>query len=251
MLLCGSYRCGLSEEEIEDILSTDNQVMDSVLQFHQPPIKRIPPNVLAGLWRDLGHYVVRRGEYGKTVCVWYRKQFKDISQMRYHENSAAGESGMSITTSAEFISEYFSGESKEKFPTRGLTSHPLSWIDEDNDITYNVSKLSELPHALSMAEQHTGNGKAAATFVKTICRTEFTFAKRRTGLDSDIIQDFRNMLKVVDNSIAKTSNQIESNEVDSGQNSGQKNRTIVLEESKAAILDFYEKNVKPGGDKNM
>lgn len=36
-------RSGLSETELEDLISLDDKVLDDVYQYHLPPVRRIPP----------------------------------------------------------------------------------------------------------------------------------------------------------------------------------------------------------------
>ena len=38
----GATKHGLGEEGLLDVLCGDEEVLDSVLQYHQPPIRRIP-----------------------------------------------------------------------------------------------------------------------------------------------------------------------------------------------------------------
>ena len=40
--LLGASTHGLGEETLQDILAADEEVLDSVLQYHQPPIRRVP-----------------------------------------------------------------------------------------------------------------------------------------------------------------------------------------------------------------
>ncbi len=38
-------RGGISESELDDILSLDDEVLNSVYTFWEPPVRRIPPNM--------------------------------------------------------------------------------------------------------------------------------------------------------------------------------------------------------------
>ena len=58
--LMNAAKRGLSEEELIDLLSTDDDVMDSVFQFHKPPIRRLPQIVFARLRSAIGEYIVER-----------------------------------------------------------------------------------------------------------------------------------------------------------------------------------------------
>ena len=48
---------GLSEFELEDILSCDDDVLDDVYQFWTPPTRRLPPLLIVRLRYDLNRYL--------------------------------------------------------------------------------------------------------------------------------------------------------------------------------------------------
>jgi hypothetical protein len=50
-------RNGLSEAELEDILSCDDEVLNDVYAYWTPPIRRLPPLLLVRLKTDLGQYL--------------------------------------------------------------------------------------------------------------------------------------------------------------------------------------------------
>ena len=47
----------MTEAELEDILSCDDEVLGDVYRFWTPPIRRLPPLLLVRMKRDLGQYV--------------------------------------------------------------------------------------------------------------------------------------------------------------------------------------------------
>lgn len=60
-------RCGLSEAELRDVLSLDNDVLAEVYQSWLPPchtLIRFPPLLWARLKHDLGDYLMERWENG-------------------------------------------------------------------------------------------------------------------------------------------------------------------------------------------
>ena len=75
----GVSKLGLSENDLIDIMSTDDEVLNSVLQYHKPPIPRIPYHVFARFRNDLGDYIIERGAHGKSVLYWYHRQFWETS----------------------------------------------------------------------------------------------------------------------------------------------------------------------------
>lgn len=56
-----SYRNGLSAQEMEDVLSLDDEVLDDVYQYWPPPSNteiRIPPLIWARLQEDMSDFIV-------------------------------------------------------------------------------------------------------------------------------------------------------------------------------------------------
>ena len=62
---------GLSDAELDDILSLDDEVLNDVYQYWTPPVRRIPPLLWIRVKTDLGAYIVSRGVDGTFVnkCV--------------------------------------------------------------------------------------------------------------------------------------------------------------------------------------
>lgn len=75
-------RNGICENELEDILSLDDVVLDDVFQYHLPPVRRIPPLLWTRIRNDLPDYLSERDADG-IVVNWHHNQFKQVTQMRY------------------------------------------------------------------------------------------------------------------------------------------------------------------------
>lgn len=75
-------RNGICENELEDILSLDDVVLDDVFQYHLPPVRRIPPLLWTRIRNDLPDYLSERDADG-IVVNWHHSQFKHVTQMRY------------------------------------------------------------------------------------------------------------------------------------------------------------------------
>ena len=52
-----SGQSGLTETELEDILSCDDDVLNDVYTYWTPPVRRLPPLLLVRLKADLGQYL--------------------------------------------------------------------------------------------------------------------------------------------------------------------------------------------------
>lgn len=91
LALLGSSQDGLSERNIADILSADEEalggkhVVGSLLEFYSPPIRRVPPYLIARLICDLDDYLVERGANGIKVLGLYHRQFIEVAHSLYLE----------------------------------------------------------------------------------------------------------------------------------------------------------------------
>ena len=96
-------RNGLSETELEDVLSLDDEVLTDVFQYHVPPIRRIPPLLWVRIHHDIRHYIVTRLADDTTVTFWYHRQFIETAKERYLQNR---EDALQIHTT---LSDYYEG----------------------------------------------------------------------------------------------------------------------------------------------
>ena len=77
---------GLSEVEVEDVLSCDDAVLDEVYQYHNPPVEgiiRVPSVLLSRIHFELQQYLTERLSQGKTTLYWYHRQFIEAAMERY------------------------------------------------------------------------------------------------------------------------------------------------------------------------
>ncbi|KAK3752389.1 hypothetical protein QZH41_008593 [Actinostola sp. cb2023] len=78
-----SARSGLTANELEDILSSNDEVLDDIFQYWTPPIRRLPPLIWVRIRADLDSYLVYRGAEGARVTNWYHRQFMEAAKARY------------------------------------------------------------------------------------------------------------------------------------------------------------------------
>ncbi|XP_056017514.1 uncharacterized protein LOC125672012 [Ostrea edulis] len=86
-------RDGISENELEDVLSCDDEALDDVYRYHNPPVDgivRIPPVLVARIKYDIKEYIVERLSYDKYTMNWYHRQFTKVARARY-TSGAQGE----------------------------------------------------------------------------------------------------------------------------------------------------------------
>lgn len=64
---------GVNKDDILNILSCNDELLDDVLVWHDPPKRRLPPLLLARLKYDLGEFLVERGANGVPVIALYHR----------------------------------------------------------------------------------------------------------------------------------------------------------------------------------
>ncbi|XP_033743457.1 NACHT domain- and WD repeat-containing protein 1-like [Pecten maximus] len=82
---------GASETEIEDVLSCDDEALNDVYRYHDPPVEgivRIPPVLWARLRYDLNEYLVERRTHNKYTLNWYHRQFIEAARTLYTQGKA-------------------------------------------------------------------------------------------------------------------------------------------------------------------
>lgn len=185
---------GLTETELEDLLSLDDEVLNDVYQYWTPPVRRLPPLLWIRIRSDIGDYLIERGADGTRVVFWYHRQFIEAARERYLESDQA-------TKIHAIMSEYFLGrwsggikkpflnkEGKEMSMDRLVPKQPLMFdSSEDNEI-FNLRKLSELPFHLF----HSGNLEQMKQ--ECLCNFEFLLAKLRGTSLQVLMSDFSSFL---------------------------------------------------------
>jgi NACHT domain- and WD repeat-containing protein len=164
---------GLSDVELEDVLSLDEEVLNDVFQHWLPPIRRIPPLLIPRLHDELSSYIMQREANGTIVIYWYHRQFIFVARERYLADM--GHKIYIHTSLAHyFLGTWGGGQSKpfKYSPTqialmstrrketdladRKVPVQPLSYGPDPHvpgKMTYNLRKLSELPFHLFESRQ--------------------------------------------------------------------------------------------------
>ena len=77
---------GISEVELEDLISLNDDVLVSVYEFHNPPLEgviRVPPLLKARARVELEEFLVEKDVDGATVLSWYHRQFWETAEQCY------------------------------------------------------------------------------------------------------------------------------------------------------------------------
>lgn len=74
-------RFGLSEDEVLDVLSADDAVLDdfAARSFQELPERRLPIVVWSRLYFDVAPYLAERGAEGTTLLAFYHNQLRDAA----------------------------------------------------------------------------------------------------------------------------------------------------------------------------
>ena len=160
---------GLSELELEDVMSLDDEMLTDIFRFHVPPIRRVPTLLWARLRYDINSYLVDKEVDNTRVSFWYHRQFIEAANERYLSNANHAKKIHSYL--ADYYMGTWHGKAKpfqytEKQARKlGLTSvdssadrkvaaQPLSYTYMDgkkSKVRYNKRKLNKLPTHLSKA----------------------------------------------------------------------------------------------------
>ncbi|KAL4224823.1 hypothetical protein ACF0H5_015519 [Mactra antiquata] len=150
---------GLSLAELEDILSCNDTVLESIFKYWTPPVRRIPPLLWARIRNELGIYLAERGTDGVSAYNWYHRQFWETAEKRYMSTTKDGKPNPFVKDAYEAIADYFGGKWTNGKPYTGkdgvvknedrkVPKQPLVIGDERNQGTkrqLNRRKLTELP----------------------------------------------------------------------------------------------------------
>ena len=160
-----STKNGISEPEIEDLISLDDKVLDDIYQYHLPPTRRIPPLLWTRVRSDLPGYLADSEADGVCVINWYHKQFKMAAKARYFVSDD------DILYFHSYMADYFLGtyggginkpfrytevqkhmfrlKDKSSTADRIVPAQPLAFYNKQGKLTrYNLRKFSELPFQL-------------------------------------------------------------------------------------------------------
>lgn len=162
-------REGLSEVELLDLLSLDDDVLSSIFLFWLPPVRRIPPFLWTRLKLDLDKFLVMREAGDTEVLCWYHRQFRQVARERYLRNEETIE--MIHANMAEYFMGVWGGGRKKPFRYSAFLKTRLALTlddgEEDRDVPeqplilrrgitgtiYNKRKLNELPFHLAVCKR--------------------------------------------------------------------------------------------------
>ncbi|XP_064625675.1 NACHT domain- and WD repeat-containing protein 1-like [Lineus longissimus] len=207
-------RNGLSENELLDLLSCDDLVLNDVYEYFVPPLRRFPPLLWARIKFELRGYLTHHGADGVQVLNWCHQQFAEVARARYLSDrdtrirlyktmvefflgkwadgfekpflGKTSESGGVVQKGGGKGSKRITLNLEENEADRFVKSQPLIYKEgaTPKETVFNLRKMSELPYALVMSEQ------ADMAKSEVFCNLTWLYNKAKAlGLES-ILDDF-------------------------------------------------------------
>ena len=181
---------GLTEPELEDLLSLDDEVLNDVYQYWTPPVRRLPPLLWIRIRAEIGDYLTERGADNTRVIFWYHRQFIEVAREQYLNSGQAEK--IHATMSEYFLGKWSDGakkpyvnkEGREVFMDRLVTKQPLLFDKSDDKPIFNLRKLSELPYHLLKS------GQLDKVKEEAFCNLEFVLAKLRGTSLEIVLEDY-------------------------------------------------------------
>ncbi|XP_043496559.1 NACHT and WD repeat domain-containing protein 2 [Polistes fuscatus] len=203
-------KSGLSESELEDLISLDDKVLDDVYQYHLPPVRRIPPLLWTRIRNDLPNYLSEREADGVSVLNWYHRQFRDTARERYFKNMNMamyfhsmiadyylGIWGGGIPKPFKFTEiqrHRFNLADKEGLADRKVPEQPLAFYSKEGTISrYNLRKFGELPFHLVRSRRFKD------LFENVLFNYEWLHAKLSSCPLQAVLSDFEDACTFIDN----------------------------------------------------
>ena len=180
---------GLSEPELEDLLSLDDDVLNDVYQYWTPPVRRLPPLLWLRIRAEIGDYLTDRGADDVRVMSWYHRQFTEVARERYLPADQATKIHQSM--SEYFLGKWSDGVKKPYVDKKGeegssdrlVAKQPLMFDVNDNKPIFNLRMLNELPYHLLKSLQ------LECLKSEALCNFEFVQAKLRATSLEAVLED--------------------------------------------------------------
>eukprot|EP01038_Epipyxis_sp_PR26KG_P004550 gene4550-6422_t len=177
-------REGISEKELDDIISCDDYLLDDVYEWWTPPYRRLPPMLLQRLLSDLNGFIARRGtKGGEIVLRWYHRQFLEAAFDRYSLFDKSNRFKY-----YNYISNYFNDQSPYD---RYVKRQPLRFESDLYSGAVNARRCIELPFALANCDKE-GIFKCS----NLLCDLLFIAAKVEVSLISELSEDYQTIISL-------------------------------------------------------
>lgn len=159
-------RHGLTEDEILDVLSRDETVMQAFRERSpkSPPANRLPVVVWSRLFHDLQSYLARQRADGTTVLTFYHQQVRRCAHAKFLADADG-------TARHAHLAKYYEDDAR------------LAVDGPAGQQAYNLRKLAEQPYQQALAERW-------KELAATLGNLDFLQAKVDAGEGYDAMADF-------------------------------------------------------------
>ena len=157
------FKNGISECEIEDILSLDDDVLYDVFEYHAPPVRKLPICLWSRIKNALQGYMVEKEIDETRVIYWYHRRFIEVASSFYISKLNSIERNIIFSNLVDFFNETwktkpkpfkyneyvakkFKLNSEEAQQIRDTSIQPTVFRDTNGVIKYNKRKIGELPN---------------------------------------------------------------------------------------------------------
>ena len=197
-------RHGLSEVELEHLLSLDDVLLNKIYKFWRPPIRRIPPLLWTRIRAELSSYIVERSADDIIVLFWYHRQFIEATRERYlkeaefthmiHSNMVdffLGKWGGGKPKPFQYTDHQkkrFKLDSVDSEADRKVPAQPYmieADVDGEIEIRFNKRKLFELPYHLVRSKEY--NSLKTEIFFNF----EWMFATLKSSSAMSVLDEFK------------------------------------------------------------
>ena len=155
-----SLQNGISEVEIEGVLSIDDNVLYNIFEYHHPPFRRFPQALWVRIKDDLKEYLIEKQIDNTPVIYWYHRCLIETSNKLYVESLEDSDRDAHLVNVLDYYNETwkikpkwfgYNEKLKKKLKktgseeTRITANQPIEFASLDQTKRFNKRKLRELP----------------------------------------------------------------------------------------------------------
>lgn len=182
---------GLSDQELEDLLSLDDAVLDEVFQYSTPAFRRLPSHVWLRVKGALEGLLVE-GEGGRMR--WYHRQLKESATSRY---SSSIEEKKHLH---ELLATYFGNTVDDVIlSSRRISEHPLVLdLDTCSSNIWSLSNVSAInPRRCHEAAHHMVEAGLVELAVDELCSLDTVCAHFHVNAGFEIVSLLSRLMALI------------------------------------------------------
>ncbi|OWF48845.1 NACHT and WD repeat domain-containing protein 2-like [Mizuhopecten yessoensis] len=159
---------GLSDCEVEDLLSLDEDVMSSLYTDHHPFLRRLPSLKWLRLKDDIRRFLIVREVDGVTACCFRQEEFNTVIKEKYLSSKETAKQVHSMI--ADYFLGTWHGKPKPIVPltstgdqkltkdfgkeaNRYVPTQPLTFFYGNSTVRFNRRKYDQVPRHLYLADR--------------------------------------------------------------------------------------------------